>query len=113
MCRPGRERAALGPEPSHDEREASVSTNESASGIRPEHTPAAAQAARTSTAGTRAGYDRLEESSLVPAAGAQRVGPADPAQALSVSVRVRRRGNAQLPDSAPAGAGRMSREEFA
>jgi kumamolisin len=92
-----------------------VSTNEPGSGKHPEPASAAAKTTRTPTTGIRAGYDRLQGSSRVPAAGARRVGPANPEASLSVSVRVRRRGNAQLPEAAPAGegAGRMSREEFA
>jgi kumamolisin len=64
-------------------------------------------------------YKRLEMSERKPALGARRVGPADPKEILSVSMRVRRRPDAPaLPDmnewATPVGARKFfSREEFA
>jgi kumamolisin len=67
-----------------------------------------------------AGYSRLENSARVPAAGARLVGPADPAETLSVTLRVRRRPDAPpLPGpeelaAPPPGQRRfLSREDFA
>src|SRR6202035_654595 len=66
-----------------------------------------------------AGYLPIESTERVPAAGARRVGPADPAEALTVSVRVRRRSDAPpaptLKDwsANPLLRPRVSREVFA
>jgi len=67
-----------------------------------------------------ANYQRLEGSHRVPARGATRVGPADPAETLSVTIRVRRQpGAPPLPDhetwaATPPGQRKfMSRDEFA
>ena len=67
-----------------------------------------------------ANYRRLEGSQRLPARGARRVGPADPAEALSVTIRVRRQpGAPPLPDhdawaATPPGQRKfMSREDFA
>jgi Pro-kumamolisin, activation domain len=67
-----------------------------------------------------AGYSRLESSARVPAAGARLVGAADPAETLSVTLRVRRRPDAPpLPGpeelaATPQGQRHfLSREEFA
>jgi kumamolisin len=64
-----------------------------------------------------AGYSRIEGSSRSPVPGATRVGSAEPAEQLSVSIRLRRRpGAPPLPDPARVAAspgGGMSREEFA
>ena len=64
-----------------------------------------------------AGYRRVEGTNRSPVPGATRVGPAEPTERISVSIRVRRRtGAPPLPDlarsPAPAG-GVVSREEFA
>jgi Pro-kumamolisin, activation domain len=66
------------------------------------------------------GYQRLEKSERHAAFGARRVGPANPAETLTVSIRVRRRPDAPpLPDPAalaatPLGQRQyLSREEFA
>src|SRR5580704_347084 len=64
----------------------------------------------------RTGHVRLEGSDRLPVLGAARVGPADPDERLTVSVRLRRRlGAPPLPDLSqlvlPSG-GRLSREEF-
>jgi hypothetical protein len=67
-----------------------------------------------------AGYHRLEKSERHSAPGARRLGPADPAEILTVSIRVRRRPDAApMPDPAvlaatPIGQRQyLSREEFA
>ena len=64
-----------------------------------------------------AGYVRVEGTSRSPVPGATRVGPAESAERLSVSIRLRRRpGAPPLPDpsrSAAAVGGGLSREEFA
>lgn len=66
-----------------------------------------------------AGYQRLRGSQRTTAAGARRVGPSDPNEEFTVSVRVRRRpGSRPLPSledwtANPRGPRRMSREEFA
>jgi len=66
-----------------------------------------------------AGYRRLDSSERAAAPRARRVGPADPAEVVSISVRVRRRPDApELPDFAglTPGPGRpltLSRAEFA
>jgi kumamolisin len=63
-----------------------------------------------------AGYARIEGTNRSPVPGATRVGPAEPTEQMSVSIRLRRRPDAPpLPDpsqAAPPGGG-MSREEFA
>jgi pro-kumamolisin-like protein len=58
------------------------------------------------------GYVQIDGSSRVPLPGAIRVGPAEPAEDLLVSVRVRRRADAP-PLPGPSGGTRLSREEFA
>jgi kumamolisin len=64
-------------------------------------------------------YQRLEASQRTTAPGARRVGPADPKEVLSVSIRVRRRPDAPgLPDATQSGAPTtrhafLSREDFA
>lgn len=67
-----------------------------------------------------AGYRALDTSHRTPRAGAKRIGPADPNEELTVSIRVRRRTDApRLPDPAdlaatPHGEKRfISREDFA
>ena len=93
-----------------------MSTNESESGHVLEPVGVAVGNTSTPAGGTRAGYRQLDGSHRLPVAGARRLGAISPDEELSVSVRVRRRGNAQLPAAAPsgpAGAARLSREEFA
>jgi Pro-kumamolisin, activation domain/FG-GAP-like repeat len=64
-----------------------------------------------------AGYARIEGSSRAVVPGARRVGPAEPTQPLSVSIRLRRRPDAPpLPDPArvaTAAGAIMTREQFA
>src|ERR1700741_2924617 len=67
-----------------------------------------------------ANYRAIEGSRRAPAPGARLVGPADPAETLSVSIRVRRRPGAPvLPEATAVGADPvgqrkfLSREEFA
>ena len=65
---------------------------------------------------TPKGYQRLEKSERRPRDGASRVGPADPKETLSVTIRVRRRTDAPaLPDPANAAArdNVLSHGEFA
>jgi len=58
------------------------------------------------------GYRRVEGTRRSPAPGATRIGPADPSERVSVSVRLRRRLDApQLPEAGSAA--RLSHEEFA
>jgi kumamolisin len=66
------------------------------------------------------GYKRIESSRRAPRPGAKMVGPADPNETLTVSVRVRRRPDAPaLPDPASLAAAPvgerplLSREDFA
>ncbi len=63
-----------------------------------------------------AGYQRVEGTNRSPLPGASLVGPADPAERVSVSIRVRRRGDAPpIGDFAQSSVppARLTREEFA
>jgi kumamolisin len=59
------------------------------------------------------GYQRLEKSHRNPRRGAQRVGPADPKETLSVTIRVRRRPDAPALPNPMKSSRVISHEEFA